>query len=275
MPKYKGTCGCYNKDDARQFGLVPAIVWNDMLDRSEHFNTNPMWYDQKDASERLGIEYHRVNRAVKTLEDLGRITTKGGYRPKSSVKTTWVTINDVEISNSNFRNEQNEISRNEQNENPILKETNNDTTTTGCQQRMKPSALRDAIAREFKKRPTSPTQSRLATEKLQEQMSDDDILRVIKNRSKGTFTKKDGTTWEANPAWVFNPNNTGAFVTWASNLIEKLDAQEELTPWDQKRYDLAIKLGVAQDYDDCRDNWGMILPKIISTPEYRELENDR
>lgn len=275
MPKYKGTCGCYNKDDARQFGVVPAIVWNDMLDRSEHFDANPMWYDQCDAAERLGIPRQTINRAVKTLEEVGRIETRLGYRPGTTITTTWVTINEDESQLRDNLDAQNEHPKDAQNEHPIYKETNNDTATAGCQQRMKPSALRDAIAREFKKRPTSPTQSRLATEKLQEQMSDDDILRVIKNRSKGTFTKKDGTTWEANPAWVFNPNNTGAFVTWASNLIERLDAQEELSPWDQKRYVLAIKLGVAQDYDDCRDNWGMILPKIISTPEYRELENDR
>ena len=37
MPRFKGSCGCYNREDARTIGLVPAIVWNDMLDRSEHF----------------------------------------------------------------------------------------------------------------------------------------------------------------------------------------------------------------------------------------------
>lgn len=125
MPRYKGTCGCYNRQDARELGLVPAIIWNDMLDRSEHFDINPMWYDQKDAAERLGIEYHRLNRSIQTLIDAGRITVKGGLRPNSTTRTTWVTIleDDSEISNSNSRNEQNVHFRNEQNEIPILKET--------------------------------------------------------------------------------------------------------------------------------------------------------
>lgn len=128
MPRYRGSCGCYNRQDARELGLVPAIVWNDMLDRSEHFNTNPMWYDQKAAATRLGIEYHRLNRAVKTLEEAGRIKTAGGFRPNSVIKTTWITIlaedtDPSEISNSNFRNEQNGDFGNEQNEISILKET--------------------------------------------------------------------------------------------------------------------------------------------------------
>ena len=92
MPKFKDSCGCYNRDDARQLGVVAAIVWNDMLDRSEHFDSNPMWYDQCDASDRLGIPRQTVNRAVKTLEEVGRIDTKLGYRPNSSITTTWVTI---------------------------------------------------------------------------------------------------------------------------------------------------------------------------------------
>ncbi len=138
MPRFKGSCGCYNRHDARVLGLVPAIIWNDMLDRAEHFDANPMWYDQKAAAERLGIEYHRLNRAVKTLEDAGRITTEGGLRPKSSVRTTWVTIlaeecDPSEISNSNFRNEQNDDFGNEQNEISILNDTKERDSVTESQ----------------------------------------------------------------------------------------------------------------------------------------------
>jgi len=96
MPKFKGSCGCYNRDDARRLGLVPAIVWNDMLDRSEHFGTNPMWYDQKDAADRLGIPERTLYRAVDTLVEAGRITKKKGYRPGTTVSTTWITINEEE-----------------------------------------------------------------------------------------------------------------------------------------------------------------------------------
>lgn len=92
MPRYKGTCGCYNRQDARELGLVPAIIWNDMLDRSEHFDANPMWYDQKDAAERLGIPERTLYRAVDTLVEAGRIMKKKGYRPGTTTTTTWITI---------------------------------------------------------------------------------------------------------------------------------------------------------------------------------------
>ena len=92
MPRFKGSCGCYNRQDARELGLAAAIVWNDMLDRAEHFGANPMWYDQKDAAERLGISESAMGRAVEKLVDVGRITKKRGYRPNSTITTTWVTV---------------------------------------------------------------------------------------------------------------------------------------------------------------------------------------
>ena len=94
MPRFRGSCGCYNREDARTIGLVPAIVWNDMLDRSEHFGINPMWYDQKDAAERLGIPERTLYRAVDVLVEAGRIAKKKGYRPGTTTSTTWVTINE-------------------------------------------------------------------------------------------------------------------------------------------------------------------------------------
>ena len=124
MPKFKGSCGCYNREDARTIGLVPAIVWNDMLDRAEHFDTNPMWYDQSDAGERLGIPRQTINRAVKTLEEVGRITTKLGYRPNTTITTTWVTINADEAELRDNLDAQNEHPKDAQNEHPIYNDTN-------------------------------------------------------------------------------------------------------------------------------------------------------
>jgi len=124
MPKFKGSCGCYNRQDARDLGLATAIVWNDLLDRSEHFDENPMWYDQNDAAERLGMDRRAVNRAITKLNTIGRIEKKIGYRPGSSVTTTWVTIKeDVSILEVPKR-----ASRKYQNEHPILKDTNNNDT---------------------------------------------------------------------------------------------------------------------------------------------------
>ena len=176
MPKYKGTCGCYNRQDARELGLVPAIVWNDMLDRSEHFGINPMWYDQKDAAERLGIEYHRLNRSLQILKDAGRITVSGGLRPNSNTRTTWVTIleDDSEISNSNFRNEQNVHFGNEQNEISILKETEEKDTNTGIANnetgRIKPAQLYSRVHSFFGGRHDRRKTMIEAIEKLQEEL---------------------------------------------------------------------------------------------------------
>ena len=92
MPKYKCASGCYNKHDAREFGLAAAVVWNDIIDRAEHFDSEKIWYDQGMASERLGIPQQTISRSLKTLEEAGRINVEGGYRPNSSIRTTWVTI---------------------------------------------------------------------------------------------------------------------------------------------------------------------------------------
>ena len=92
MPRFKGSCGCYNREDARQLGLAAAVVWNDMLDRAEHFESNPMWYDQKEAANRLGMSETSLKRAVDKLVDAERITKRKGYRPGTTISTTWITI---------------------------------------------------------------------------------------------------------------------------------------------------------------------------------------
>lgn len=130
MPSFKGSCGCYNREDARQLGLAPAIVWNDMLDRAEHFDANPMWYDQKDAAERLGIPERTLYRAVDALVEAGRITKKKGYRPGTTTSTTWVTINEegnVAVPGTTHL----AVPRNDDLAVPILNDTNNDTNGGG------------------------------------------------------------------------------------------------------------------------------------------------
>lgn len=138
MPKFKGSCGCYNRQDARDLGLAPAIVWNDLLDRAEHFDENPMWYDQNDAAERLGMDRRAVNRAITKLNTIGRIEKKIGYRPGSSVTTTWVTIKeDVSILEVPKR-----ASRKYQNEHPIINDTNINNTDTASQPKVAPQTSR-------------------------------------------------------------------------------------------------------------------------------------
>lgn len=138
MPRYKNSSGCYNREDARRYGLTVAVVWNDILDRAEHFDVTPMWYDQQQASERLGIPRQTINRAVKVLQVEGRLKAKVGYRPNSTTKTTWIEVLAeetemdgkwlVEVAEEAERlgdilNAQNEHSKNAQNEHSILNDT--------------------------------------------------------------------------------------------------------------------------------------------------------
>lgn len=156
-------------------------------------------------------------------------------------------------------------------------EMNEEETTCAPRVRMKPTALRQQLSLIFKAKDVTKSRSLNAIRKLQEQFDDDQVIldAAKKMKSRGEIKFKDGTTWKADYFWFVNPDKTDAVVRGILRMVSSALSEEELSPWDKKRYDLAIKLGVARDYEDCRDNWGMILPKIISTPEYRELENDR
>lgn len=150
MPKFKGSCGCYNRNDAREIGLVPAIVWNDILDRSEQFDTNPMWYDQKDAAERLGISDSSIGRAVEKLVSCGRITKRRGYRPGTTISTTWITIVEEEGGQEGSRNPDLTVPRNPDLTIPIYKDTNNKDTNNETAISLNPNTVLSALKRTFK-----------------------------------------------------------------------------------------------------------------------------
>lgn len=201
MPRYKGTCGCYNRQDARELGLTSAVVWNDMLDRSEHFDANPMWYDQKDAAERLGIPERSMNRAVERLAEAGRIKKKKGYRPGTTVSTTWVTIIEEEIVGGS-RNDDLAVPRNDDLAVPILKETKENDTNTGTANdevdRIKPAQLYSRVHSFFGGRHDRRKAMVAAIETLQEELSDETIILGCQEiAAHPTFKTKDGdeVTW--------------------------------------------------------------------------------
>ena len=89
-----------------------------------------MWYDQKDAAERLGIPERTLYRAVDVLVEAGRIAKKKGYRPGTTTSTTWVTINEedsVAVPGTTHL----AVPRNDDLAVPILNDTNNDTNGGG------------------------------------------------------------------------------------------------------------------------------------------------
>ena len=276
MPKFKGSCGCYNREDARTIGLVPAIVWNDILDRAEHFDMNPMWYDQCDAGERLGIPRQTINRAVKTLEDVGRIKTKLGYRPGTTTTTTWINIISEETQTGDILDAQNEHPKDAQNEHPIYKETNNDTNNTMSAPRMRPSALRQELARIFKSSDPSKKQSTQSVAQLQERIDDDQlILKAARKMRAQSPIEIKGRMWKPDYFWFVNPDKTDTVAKRIIEAVKEDLIEEEIPEGLREQYDVAITLGEAQDYNECRENWGKILPKIKFTDEYRRLTDGR
>lgn len=275
MPRYKGSCGCYNREDARTIGLVPAIVWNDMLDRSEHFDINPMWYDQKDAAERLGIPERTLYRAVDTLVEVGRIAKKKGYRPGTTISTTWITINESEsvaVPGTTHL----AVPRNDDLAVPIYKETNNETNTMPATARMKPSALRQELARIFKSNDPSKTRSTQAVAQLQNKIEDDSLIikaaRKMKNQEPVNLNGKE---WKPDYFWFVNPDKTDIVVRRIIEAVKGDLVEEDIPDGLREQYDVAIELGEAVDYVDCSENWGKILPKIKFTDEYRRLTDGR
>lgn len=277
MPRFKGSCGCYNREDARTIGLVPAIVWNDMLDRSEHFDMNPMWYDQCDAGERLGIPRQTINRAVKTLEEVGRIETRLGYRPGTTITTTWINIISEETQTGDNLDAQNEHPKDAQNEHPIYKETNNDTDITlSPMARMKPSALRQELARIFKSTDPSKTRSTQAVAQLQNKIEDDSlIIKAARKMKAQDPVDINGREWKPDYFWFVNPDKTDVVAKRIIEAVKSELTEKEIPEGLREQYDVAIELGEARDYDDCAENWGKILPKIKFTEEYRRLTDGR
>lgn len=103
----------------------------------------------------------------------------------------------------------------------------------------------------------------------------DSILEAAKLATKQKpFIRKDGSQWKPNFLWFTSPDNTDKVVTWIEHRSMG-EEEEEIPEGLREQYDVAIKLGEATDYADCKENWGMILPKIIMTPEYKELTDGR
>lgn len=275
MPRFKGSCGCYNREDARQLGLAPAIVWNDMLDRAEHFDINPMWYDQKEAADRLGMSETSLKRAVDKLVEAGRITKRKGYRPGTTLSTTWITIFE-NVNDDTSRKSDLTLPRKSDLTLPILKETNNDTDIMASTVRMRPSALRQELVRIFKAKDPSKTRSTQAIAELQRKIDDDSlILKAARKMKDQAPVELNGRSWQPDYFWFVNPDKTDIVARRIIEAVKNDLVEEEIPEGLQERYDVAIQLGEATDYNDCRENWGKILPKIKFTDEYRRLTDGR
>ena len=142
--------------------------------------------------------------------------------------------------------------------------------------RMKPSALRQELARIFKSSDPSKTKSTQSVARLQECIDDDQlILKAARKMKAQPPIEINGRMWKPDYFWFVNPDKTD---TVARRIIEAVKddlIEEEIPEGLREQYDVAITLGEAQDYNECRENWGKILPKIKFTDEYRRLTDGR
>lgn len=269
----------FDREMASEYGITAALLYQE-LKRKQHYwesqdklNDGFFWCDQGAIAEWLLVHHNTIGKAAKTLEDAGLIEKKISYKPGTLTPTTWWKV--VEKSEIPPK----VIACNPSKSDFHIKAENTPSYTTApaaIAVRMKPSALRQELARIFKAKDPSVKQSNQSVAKLQERIDDDSlIIKAARKMKAQAPIEINGKMWKPDYFWFVNPDKTDVVTKRIIEAVKSELTEEELSPWDKKRYDLAIALGEAKDYDECRENWGQILAKIISTPEYRELENDR
>lgn len=277
-----------NRSLVKEIGVTESLVIGELASEYRYWKNagklrDKEWFFSTDDNleERLPFSKPTIRRAIDSLKELGIIETKlMGVPAKRFFRFAQNKIPGC----SNFSNLGSKKMNNHKNTEEEYESEKDNTRENASQniendktEHMKPTALRQQLALIFRANDKTKTRSLTAIRKLQEQFDDDSIILAAarKMKARGEVKFKDGTVWKADYFWFVNPDRTDAVVRGILRVMKDELTEEELSPWDQKRYDLAIRLGVAESYSDCRENWGMILPQIISTPEYRELENDR
>lgn len=239
------------------------------------------WFFSTDKNlvERLPFSRPTIQRALSNLKNMGIIETKlEGVPAKRFFRIHPDKISGVSnftsslVSNFTSKNKEEEYIRQK------------DSGDRGGEQvshsepgiRMKPSALRQELARIFKAKDPSKTRSTQSVARIQERIDDDQlILKAARKMKAQPPIEIKGRMWKPDYFWFVNPDKTD---TVAKRIIEAVKAdliEEEIPEGLREQYDVAITLGEAQDYNECRENWGKILPKIKFTDEYRRLTDGR
>ena len=132
MPRFKGSCGCYRRDDAEKYGVIAAIVLDDICDKYEYYELEGELVDgffylsQTNRADALCIPRKSYGTALALLQEKGRIEKKIGYKPNTAVKATWVKV--LPDAFSLGENDQSRLGENDQS---IYNDTNNDTNGGG------------------------------------------------------------------------------------------------------------------------------------------------
>lgn len=138
MPLYEGSCGCYNWEEAKEYGVIPAIVLNWVKNSYRHYKNKDalvddmFWHDQSAVADDLALDVRVLYRAIETLEEAGVLRKRVGYRPGTTRKTTWWGFTDEYKSSGVSQSTKMALSiESTKKVVSILNDTNNDTNGGG------------------------------------------------------------------------------------------------------------------------------------------------
>lgn len=212
MPKYSGSCGCYNREMAQEFGVITAVIYNDIEDKFDYYEREGELQDgyfylsQTNRADALAIPRKSYGQGLTRLEEAGLIKKKVGYKPGTTIKATWVMLV-REGERAAFSLGENDQSRMGENDQSILYDTKEpDSPAESVSEGMRPEVLYSRIHSMFK----GPHEMRkqkieaVRTLKSTYQLSDDTIL-------SGFRAIADNPT--------FRIKETGEEVTWNLSML--------------------------------------------------------
>lgn len=261
------------------------ILWDDRLSSTEKLiwadiNTFDVWFKSREvAAKQFGVTVEWISKCMTHLKKLGYIEEVSN-NGRSKV---WRAVMDSDevCTKMQGRDEEKCTSPTEEKTGvgDITYEIESSTITPQTPQGASPKATMQALVRVFKHRGMYDHRKAEAGVAALLKAFDGDSDSILEGARLATkqkpFIRKDGTEWRPNFLWFTSPDNTDRVITWLEHKSMDALTEEEIPEGLREQYDVAIALGEAQDYNECRENWGKILPKIKFTDEYRRLTDGR
>lgn len=261
------------------------ILWDDRLSSTEKLiwadiNTFDVWFKGLDeAATQFGVSKTWLSKCIAHLKELGyveEVANDGRHK-------VWTAIMDAtkrcRKTQSRVAEKDNSPTERKTGVGDITNEIEVSSLTPQTPQGASAKATMQALVRVFKHKGMYDHRKAETGVAALLNRFDGDSDSIIDGARAATrqkpFTRKDGTEWKPNFLWFTSPDNTEKVVTWLEHRSMKDLEEKEIPEGLREQYDVAIKLGEAQDYDDCAENWGKILPKIKFTDEYRRLTDGR
>lgn len=267
-------------------GLNESLVLGELASeyrywRGENKLQDGKWFFSTDdnLTSRLPFSTPTIRRAISSLKELGILETKLMGVPAKRFFCIHVDkipgcSNFTNLGPSNFSTKNKEEEK-EVKEISVQPQAAQDDGNEKLEH-MKPTALRQQLATIFRTTDKTKTRSLIAVRRLQEQFDDDSIIldAARKMKARGEI-EIGGIMWKPDYFWFVNPDKTDSVVKGIIHVMKKSLVEMEIPEGLREQYDIAIELGEAESYEECEENWGMILPRIKFTKEYERLTNGR